>query len=404
MSRLILTLCLLGSGAVRALALTLEEAEQVALENHPALVAADHAARAARELAGQAGTRPNPELELEAENLGGSGEYEGSSAAEYTVAISQPLETGGKRKLRSAGADIEVKLADLELQATRRSVLAGTRRAFTAVLAAQDKAVAAQDLVRVAGEVRQEAARRVKAGAAAALEEVKAGLEEMAARTMASQADEELKASRIQLASALALTTSVMAADGHLDTLPAVATLDELQDRLERSPSWVRWDLERELLMVARRQAQADAWPDINAGAGVRQDEASGDYALLFRAAFPLPVWSRNSGARKAASLNVTRGESEAAAARFALSQELSEAWRDWTLNRAESTALRDELVPASESAFRLAREGHQLGRFTYLDVLDAERTWFENRMRLIETLKACHDAAAAIDELASEE
>ena len=30
--------------------------------------------------------------------------------------------------------------------------------------------------------------------------------------------------------------------------------------------------------------------------------------------------------------------------------------------------------------------------------------TWFENRMRLIETLKACHDAAAAIDELASEE
>lgn len=55
-------------------------------------------AAGAREL--QAGLWPNPEIEIEAENVGGTGELSGFDSAETTIQLSQLIELGNKSQKR----------------------------------------------------------------------------------------------------------------------------------------------------------------------------------------------------------------------------------------------------------------------------------------------------------------
>src|SRR6187402_471561 len=78
------------------------EALQNTLENSPQLAVYPYEQRAAEARALQAGLRPNPELEMEVENVAGSGDYSGTQNAEYTLTLSQVIELGDKRQSRQA--------------------------------------------------------------------------------------------------------------------------------------------------------------------------------------------------------------------------------------------------------------------------------------------------------------
>ena len=57
--------------------------------------------------------RPNPEISLEVDNIAGSGAFSGLSATEYTLAVGQRIELGGKRGARIEAAQAQAQLADL---------------------------------------------------------------------------------------------------------------------------------------------------------------------------------------------------------------------------------------------------------------------------------------------------
>ena len=75
-------------------------AEPANTELNPRIVGPRAEAEAAQALVGQARLRPNPEISLEVENIAGSGAFSGLSATEYTLAVGQRLELGGKRGTR----------------------------------------------------------------------------------------------------------------------------------------------------------------------------------------------------------------------------------------------------------------------------------------------------------------
>src|SRR5687767_14621530 len=75
--------------------LRLEDVLRAALLRNPELSATAFGVRTAEAMALQAGLLPTPELELELENFGGTGEVRGMRAAESTVQLSQLVELGG---------------------------------------------------------------------------------------------------------------------------------------------------------------------------------------------------------------------------------------------------------------------------------------------------------------------
>jgi outer membrane protein, heavy metal efflux system len=57
-------------------------------------------------------------------------------------------------------------------------------------------------------------------------------------------------------------------------------------------------------------------------------------------------------------------------------------------------------VVPAAEQAFRFARAGYAEGRFSFLEVLDAQRTLFDARAQLNDALRDFHTRRAEADRL----
>ena len=95
----------------------------------------------------------NPEIELELEDFGGTGEVRGVRASESTFQLSQLIELGGKRTGGFVPPGLERDLAGWDYEAKRLDVLTEATKAFVDVLAAQERLALTEDIVRLSEQV-----------------------------------------------------------------------------------------------------------------------------------------------------------------------------------------------------------------------------------------------------------
>lgn len=65
---------------------------------------------------------------------------------------------------------------------------------------------------------------------------------------------------------------------------------------------------------------------------------------------------------------------------------------------RSEIEALQREVLPGAASAFEAAARGYELGKFGFLDVLDAQRTLLQARAQYLRALSEAHRASADLN------
>lgn len=130
--------------------LTLSRALSLVLTRNPELAGYSWEVRAGEARTLQAGFRPNPDIEAEIEDFGGSKERKSLEVAETTVALSQLIELGGKRSKRERVAALQRDLAGWDYEAKRFDVLTEVTKAFVEVLGAQQQVVYTGELVRLA--------------------------------------------------------------------------------------------------------------------------------------------------------------------------------------------------------------------------------------------------------------
>ncbi|MFQ5453667.1 MAG: TolC family protein, partial [Candidatus Zixiibacteriota bacterium] len=144
--------------------IALNQAVALALIKNPELEAFSLEIRAREANALQAGLLPNPEIDVEVENAGGSGSFNGFNQTETTIQLSQLIEIGNKRALRARVASLSQELAGWDYETIRVDVLTQVSKAFTDVLGAQQQLKLMQGLVSLAQKVKSTASERVKAG------------------------------------------------------------------------------------------------------------------------------------------------------------------------------------------------------------------------------------------------
>ena len=145
--------------------LTLDAAIQQALHYSPKVKSADAAKSASEGESLQAGYYANPEIGVEAENIGGSGDYKGFSGAEVTYGVSQVIERGGKRAARKDMAAQAQSLSEYDLQAAKLDVIRDVTVAYMQVAAADAQVEIAREEKRFAEEVLKTVSSRVQAAA-----------------------------------------------------------------------------------------------------------------------------------------------------------------------------------------------------------------------------------------------
>ena len=67
---------------------------------------------------------------------------------------------------------------------------------------------------------------------------------------------------------------------------------------------------------------------------------------------------------------------------------------------RQTSQSLRNEILPGAQSAFDAANKGFSAGKFSFLDVLDAQRTLFQAKSQYIQALIDAHQSVAEIERI----
>ena len=164
--------------------ITLRQALSLALMHNPELAASSWEVRSGEARSLQAGLFPNPEIEVEVENFGGSRKEEnpdGTSerlkrfdGAETTVALSQLIELGGKRSKRKQVADSEHDLLGWDFETKRLDTITEVTNAFIDLLALQERMVLTDGLVDLSQDVFNTVSERVKAGKVSPVEETRA--------------------------------------------------------------------------------------------------------------------------------------------------------------------------------------------------------------------------------------
>nr|WP_256476220.1 TolC family protein [Siccirubricoccus soli] len=380
-----------------------EQAVELALARAPILRSAEAGRRAAQGDRVTAGLRPNPEFAFDAENIGGSGSYGGIRSLETTYSLSQRIETGGKRQARIAAASRAVALTGLDVEAVRLDLVREVVRALAEAVATGRAVEIARERVRLADEVLRATRARVEAGREAFPQQRRA---EVARETAAVFAE------RAQREAAVALRAlSVLLATPGVEVMPTrAAWFDDLGPRPDpaRAAALPPGQLDRSRLdaLIDQRRAELDlqrrnAIPDVAVGAGVRRfREAGGDTAFVLGLSVPLPIFDRNQGNILRAGAELSRAEAEAERGRLYLNAALADAERRLDQAWRAADSLRRVVLPAAGEAAAAAREGYAAGRFSLLEVLDAQRTLSDTREQINAALLEVQQVRADIARL----
>jgi len=381
--------------------LTLRGAWAVALMHNPELAAYSWEVRAAEARTLQASLRPNPEIGVAVENVGGSGTYGWVEESETTLGMRYLLELGGKRKKRTQLAELTTEIAGWDYETRRIEVLTEVALRFIDVLAAQLHLELAQRNVDLAARVLDVVDKRIKGGAISPIEHDKQRVETISARIALERAQRNLTAVRHRLAATWGSREprfeSVTGAFEVIQNIPSIQALAAL---VSQNPDIARWTTEIAKRRAAVKLAEAKAIPDLTTGFGVRHFKQSNDTALVFEISLPIPIFDWNQGEVSAAQSEKKKAIKEQKRAEVRVKTALTSAYEEMAASYGAAIALRDEALPAAQRSFDKTQEGFRRGQFNYLDVLDAQRTLFRIRGQYLDTLAAYHGAVAQVEGL----
>jgi cobalt-zinc-cadmium efflux system outer membrane protein len=381
--------------------LTLTDAVAAAMQRNPSLQNADFDIRAADARITQAQLRPNPELGVTLENFGGSGNLRGTDSLESTLTLSQVIELGGKRSRRVEAARYGRDSASIEREAAQLDVLAEVTRRFIDVAEQQEQLLLTRRNTELAEKTLSAIAARVEAARAPLAEQSRATIAQGRARLEQQQAEQALLTAHRRLA-ALWGSTEPRFGDAKTEMfdLPAVASFENLMARLQSSPDFLRFTSESRLRDAEWQLAMAQAKSDVTVGAGFRRFEETGDNGFVVNFSMPLPFTNRNQGAIREAAIRRDQVDVQQQAAFITAQANLFEFYQQLQLARAEVTGLRTQLIPQAQTALNQTRDGYERGRFSYLELADAQRELLELQRTAVAAAATYHRVLAEIERL----
>ena len=349
----------------------------------------------------QASFRPNPELSLEAEDFGGSDQFGGTNSAEYTLSFNQKIELGGKRDARKKAAQASFAVAQEDVSIERLNIIRDVHAAYINVLADSESVGLAVEQQQLAEDVLKIVNKRVSAAAESEIQKSKAEVTHANTLILKEQASRQVQIARHNLAKLWGAVTFDEHLDkSHLFELEEPGAYEYFIEKLSHLPDIQRLMLESEYKDYLFNLAKTERTADPTVSVGVRRFEEDSDNAFLVGLSIPLQVFNKNQGNIAKAQAELVQTQSNSQQIELNLKQSLFENWQNWKTAYSEASHLKTKLLPAADKSFHLAQSAYERGRFTYLEVLDAQRTLINARDQYLNTLRRYHSARINVKRL----
>lgn len=381
--------------------LSLRDAISATLAKNPQLTGFEFRRQALEGELHTAGLNPAFRIDASAENVVGSGDYKGTSGAEFTLALSSVIELGGKRDAR-LGVVTE---RQQELAAQQRIVeldlLAEVTRRFIEAATAQQHLNLQQTTLELAKETTQSIKKRVDAGNTPDVELARALANQSRMAIQLRQAELGFEAANVKLSAMWAVTEPAFTAvNADLLNPGDSLSINELVNGLANNPDIQLLASEARLRDAEVRLALSQRKADLEWSAGVRRLQATKDSALVVGVSLPLFSGNRAAGEVATARANRLGVDSERETALLQLRAQVVALYQERQAALFEVASLRNEVIPQLKKAVSGTHTAFEKGRYGYLELSTAQHELLEAEAALIDAAAQVHLLRVEIERL----
>jgi cobalt-zinc-cadmium efflux system outer membrane protein len=383
-----------------ATAITLEQLEQLALQNNPTGTAAAAGIDAARGRTRQAGALPNPVIGYSGEEIK-TGDLD--RRGEHGFFVEQTIPLGGKLRLSQNVFQKAIEQAEAVRDLQRLRILSSVRQSYYSVLLSERRIEVQERLAALASEAVGVTAQLFNVGAADRPDYLEIEIESKRLQLQLNRSRNERFALRAHLAALTGvqdvadrpLAGSIEAAIPNLEREQTIRTL------LEQSPELraARADLERTRAVTAR--ARRETFPDLFLRGGSNYNREHGEetgrpigWEGTLEAGVSVPLFNRNAGGIAVARADETRAQAEVTRLELALQSRAASQFAEYLTALRAAETYRSEILPRAEEAYRLYLSRYREMAAAYPQVLVAQRTFFEMSTDYLESLNEAWRAA----------
>ena len=367
--------------------LTLDQALEMAERRHPQLAETRALIEAASGRAQQAGTFPNPEAILGAQQI--PVQSYPVPDRQYVAGFGQTIPLGNRlAKAREAELlDREIRLRGLE--SVHRQLRKRVHGSFATALY-QESAFQAQSRITAGlGSMVAVTKARLDAGDVIPQDLARSEMELARAEVELRRSESLRKQGLIALAAAVGdPDLEVKSVEGNLEVAFEVPTLDALAANLSTQPELQAAEAGVRASSARIALAKAERIPDVKVEALYHRLEVSEQNTFDLGMSFPLPLFNRNQG-----KLREARSEALAAEARVRntaneLNLKLRESYVALTNALDNLKTFRNQILPRAEIILKSAELRYASGDSALTDVLPVRRDWAAEHLSYLETLR----------------
>ena len=384
----------------------LAELIQLALKNNPTLAAQRYSVEAAEGRQQQAGSLPNPRLELTNTSnsfLSNGGEYSRS------IGLSQDIPIGGRLGAQRDVADAGLRLSLANLRQTEATLAGQVVTSYYRLLVLKRQIATRDALIGVDQKLLDVTTARMQAGEVSPLDVSTAELETERLKEQQALLQNQYDAALVDLNQLLgqpARTPLLLA-----DTLPTDNTIGDLGE-LQQQALKERADLQAahyqgQQAQAAVSLARSERWEDWTVGVSSGQSRLdvigappqATEHEIGVTLSIPLPLWNRNKGNVAAALSRGRQADADVTALKLQIQNEVASDFSQLQRLSEVTARYRDRLLPLSEKSVALAQQGYNQGQVSIVEVVTAERQHSEVEIAYLDALDQYLQAYATLNQ-----
>jgi len=376
---------------------TLEQLETIAATNNPSLREALETIEVARGVFTQVGLYPNPQIGYLATQA-----FDRNTPGQQGGYIGQTFVTGKKLRWNRDIALRDVEQAEWFHQKQQFRVTNTVKLRYFEILSAQRQVKLAEDLVSTAERMASSARQLRDAGEGTKLDVLQAEIELEQTQLLLNNSRNHYVAAWKRLVAACGVP--------NLDPVPVAGDLEAAVPEFEWEQTLSELeaanpDLQAAHVAVARarssiQRARVEPIPNLDTQISGQRDNGAKQNILNAQVGIMLPVFNRNQGALYAAVSDLRRKEAEVERMQLSLRDQLAQAFQRYQNARQQVERYRDQILPRAQEVLQLVNTGYRQGELTFLQVLVAQRTYFQTNLTYLAALTEYQKSTVALSGL----
>ena len=373
--------------------ITLEELQQMALQNNPTFAQADANIKSAEGRKKQSGLYPNPTVGYQGEQIRGGSFH----AGEQGFFVQQDIVLGGKLGLNRQIFDQELKQTQTEGEEQKLRVVTNVRMSYIQALSAQQTLELRNNLSKLADDAVETSHQLANVGQADAPDVLESEVEAQQAQLAVTMAEKNQQRVWTALAAVVGNPRLPLTRlEGKLEDMPSVNPEELVEKIVNDSPAVKIAELGVKRAEASLVREKREPIPDLQLRGGMQQNgellSAPNGRAVGLQGfadvGVRIPIFDRNQGNIATAKADAERARREVDRVKLVLRERAASVVQSYTFSQTAVDRYKNQMVPRAQKAYEMYTKKYKAMAAAYPQVLIAQRTLMQLEVSYVTALE----------------